>query len=393
MSGLAAHLALLRGQRGAAAGAERAAPTAPAGVTEHTDRLAQRLGGRRGGTGTVVVDTRLPAGTPHGHGRLDAHCLTALARIAAEARAGDVVYVDTETTGLAGGTGTVVFMIGLARFEGTTLALRQIVLTAFAGEQALLDGAAEFLGNASTLVSYNGKSFDLPLLATRCRLAGRGDPFSDREHVDLLHVIRALFARRWADCRLATAERRLLRLTRVDDLPGAEAPQRWFDFIRTGRPDGLVEVALHNRLDVVSLAALAPPLDAALDDPVAWDADLLGVARRYIRLGEPGHALALLARHRAGLARDAQLELARLAARDGNWSLSTSIWEQAAAAGDEEALERLAKYHEHVRRDPSLALAVTARLLSRSPASEAHLHRARRLERKLARGVGTPRGP
>src|SRR5690606_31598786 len=130
-----------------------------------------------------------------------------------------MVFLDTETTGLAGGTGTVAFLIGLGRVEAGHLVVRQFWLTSFAGERDLLAAAGDWVDGVDGMVTYNGRSFDLPLVATRCRLAGASDRFSGLRHLDLLGPTRRAFARRWEDCRLTTAERRLLRFERVDDLP------------------------------------------------------------------------------------------------------------------------------------------------------------------------------
>ena len=168
----------------------------------------------------------------------------------------DLLFFDTETTGLAGGTGTRAFMIGAADWVDAGLRIRQLYLTAMAGEAAMLDAFAAWLQPTTTLVSYNGKCYDAPLLATRYRLARRPNPLAARQHVDLLFPSRRRWRGVWENCRLATIEREVLRVVREDDLPGAEAPAAWLEYLRGGSADKLRRVAAHNHQDVVSLSRL-----------------------------------------------------------------------------------------------------------------------------------------
>ena len=207
--------------------AERVARLAVArsGVAKETlgtAELAKRCGGEKVGDGVVLIEHQrslpeLALGQPDRQRWL---------------------YLDTETTGLAGGSGTRVFLLGLARLQSGRLHSRQYLLARIGGESALLAHAAGWLRPEERLVSYNGKSFDLPLLATRYRLAGLADPFAGRDHLDLLHRVRRAYAGRWQDCRLASAERRLLGIERHDDLPGSQAPEAWLQWLRTGRSTG-----------------------------------------------------------------------------------------------------------------------------------------------------------
>ena len=163
---------------------------------------------------------------------------------------------DTETTGLAGGSGTRAFMLGAADWHGGGLRVRQLYLTQMAGESAMLDAFGAWLSEAAVLVSYNGRSYDAPLLATRYRLARRANPLAGLPHVDLLHPVRRAYRGRWENCRLATIERQLLGIVREDDLPGAQAPAAWLGFLRHGAAGRLMQVLEHNRQDVVTLARL-----------------------------------------------------------------------------------------------------------------------------------------
>lgn len=179
----------------------------------------------------------------------------------------DLLFFDTETTGLAGGTGTRAFMIGTARWRDAGLRVRQWWITALAAERALLAAFAEEtvhdVSSGAVLVSFNGKSYDAPLLAARYRLARMRNPLSGLAHVDLLYPSRRRYRGRWENCRLATLERRVLGVAREDDLPGSEAPAAWLRYLRGGDARDLRRVADHNRQDVVSMASLLLHLSAA----------------------------------------------------------------------------------------------------------------------------------
>ena len=173
---------------------------------------------------------------------------------------GHLLAFDTETTGLAGGTGTRAFMIGAADWRDGGLRIRQLCITRLAAEEAMLRAFAGWLEPETVLVSYNGKSYDRPLLSTRYRLARLPDPVFERRHVDLLHPVRRRYRGVWANCRLATAERELLGVLREDDLPGAEAPGAWLAYLRGGSASKLRRVGLHNAQDLRSLCGLLEAL-------------------------------------------------------------------------------------------------------------------------------------
>jgi uncharacterized protein YprB with RNaseH-like and TPR domain len=208
---------------------------------------------------------------------------------------GDVLAFDTETTGLAGGTGTRAFMIGAAdwveadvipvgatevatRYAAKdrdepqksvatsvaptkpeippTLRVRQLFLTQMRGEPAMLKAFAQWLRPDTVLVSYNGRCYDAPLLDARYRLARQRSPLAGLRHLDLLFPTRRRYKGRWENCRLATIERHLLGIVREDDLPGSEAPRAWLDWLRGGDATDLRRVLAHNDQDVRSLVQL-----------------------------------------------------------------------------------------------------------------------------------------
>lgn len=180
----------------------------------------------------------------------------AFARIDAVIDPARLVLFDTETTGLAGGTGTRAFMIGVGDWHEGAFRERQLLITTLAGEAAMLDHLASWLRPDAVLVSYNGKSYDAPLLKTRFRLHQRACPLEGLMHIDLLHPVRRRWRGAWENCRLATAERQLLQVVREDDLPGAEAPAAWLGFLRGGSAGPLHRVARHNSQDLRSLGGI-----------------------------------------------------------------------------------------------------------------------------------------
>ncbi|OOG38620.1 ribonuclease H-like domain-containing protein [Rhodanobacter sp. C05] len=168
-----------------------------------------------------------------------------------------LLHFDTETTGLAGGTGTRAWMIGAANWLADgRFRLRQLTTTTMGAETAMLRTFAGWLQPDTVLVSYNGKSYDSPLLRTRFRLARLPDPLLGLGHLDLLHPVRRRWKGAWENCRLATAERELLSVVREDDLPGSEAPAAWLTYLRGGSALNLRRVLAHNAQDLKSLAGV-----------------------------------------------------------------------------------------------------------------------------------------
>jgi hypothetical protein len=291
--------------------------------------------------------------------------------------------LDTETSGLAGGTGTWAFLTGVLRQRDGGWVLRQYLLTRLDAEPGYLEAVAGELGGAVRLLSYNGRAFDVPLLATRFRLAGLADPLVGLPHLDLLGPVRRAFARTWPDCRLATAESRLLGLQRRDDLPGSAAPLAWLGWLRRGETAPFTRVLRHNRLDLCSLAGLLPRMDAVYADPASQGADVRGIANHHRKQGRLDLALEILAGHRGSLEPAGLLELATLYRRAGQWARSVAIWESLEAAGDLQARAALARYHEHRSRDLERALTLAEAL----PCGEDRERRRARLLVKRARPV------
>ena len=168
----------------------------------------------------------------------------------------DLLFFDTETTGLAGGTGTRAFMIGAADVQGALLRVRQLTMSTLNAETAMLQTFQGWLSPHTVLASYNGKSYDAPLLRTRYRMMRLPEPLSGLAHIDLLYPSRRQWKGHFENCRLATIEHRVLGVVREDDLPGSEAPAAWLHFLRGGSAHLLRRVLAHNHQDVISLARL-----------------------------------------------------------------------------------------------------------------------------------------
>ena len=308
------------------------------------------------------------------------------------------LFLDTETTGLAGGTGTVAFLIGLGWFDGDRFVTRQLFARDFAEERATLQSLRDLLRGRAFLVSFNGKAFDAGLLATRFVMNRLPNPLAGLPHLDLLHPARRLLSHRLADRRLGALEASILGFEREGDIPGSEIPRRYFDWLR--RRDGrlMADVFSHNRLDILSLAALAARL-AELIDPLAeasrrHPGDLLAAARLFLARDCPGEAIRLLDPLTGcgcpETAREAGRELSLLYKRRNQWPEAVTIWEEMVRRETENlfALVELAKWCEHRRRDFRRALALTMRACAcagrLSPEELPDLARRRdRLERKL----------
>ncbi len=183
----------------------------------------------------------------------------------------DCFFFDLETTGLSRGAGTVAFMASVGRLERrdteTALAVTQLLLTDFPGEPQFLGRLVELFSRSIAIVSFNGKCFDAQILWNRYLMSGIKPSFLDPDipHLDLLFPARRLWKDRLESCRLGSLERNILGIERVDDLPGSEAPEAWFSFIRSGATEKLLAVADHNLDDTVSLARLMFAMDGAID--------------------------------------------------------------------------------------------------------------------------------
>jgi uncharacterized protein YprB with RNaseH-like and TPR domain len=367
-------------------------------------RLAARHAAeRRPPVDPLTLET-LP--TPHGPALRRTETVRVPAAVAAAVPPGPgTVFLDTETTGLAGGTGTYVFLVGLATWStARTLTVTQYFLGELGAEAAFLHAVEAAVRTARELVTFNGRTFDLPLLETRYLLARGRWWGADLPHQDLYPVARALWRGRAADCRLSTLEGTLLGLDRGDDLPGALVPQVYFRYLRSGDTGSLPRVFRHNSWDLIALAGLHARAAALLDgpdprhDPVEW----MGAGRWLERRAPDRSARFYEAALRAGLP-DAlgpgvAWRLGWLWRRAGRLGDARALWADAVARADRPPLRLLidlAKLHEHHARDYGAALDLTRAALAAAEAWElvgadfvdALERRAHRLTRRLARAA------
>jgi uncharacterized protein YprB with RNaseH-like and TPR domain len=277
------------------------------------------------------------------------------------------LFLDTETTGLMGGTGTYPFLVGLAWFEGGGLEVEQLFMREHSEERSVLAALAERLAERTVLVTFNGKSFDWPLLETRYRMTRSMTPPAPRAHLDFLHPARNLWRLRLGSVRLSQLERHVLGWDRGDDLASELIPSIYLDFVRHGHADPLVPVFQHNQMDLRGLAGLSVRILSLLgEETVSQDGlELYGVSRMCERRGEVKRARRLYEQSIASTLpsetdRAARTALARLAKRDGDVDLARELWEGMLGNSREgyKAYEQLAIHLEHKAREPRQALGI-----------------------------------
>jgi uncharacterized protein YprB with RNaseH-like and TPR domain len=375
-----------------------------------------------GGRRFLVIDRVYRPGHRHGHVSIadslppSSGVWPRLSLLAGADCAPRALFVDLETTGLAGGAGTYAFLIGCAWYDGALFRTRQFLLSNFTAERALLEAVGDLARSAGTVVTYNGKSFDLPLIETRFLLHRMRTPFADLPHVDMLHPARRLWREPMdatsendhaADggCRLSRLEQSLCGHEREGDVPGFEIPARYFRFVRSGDPRPLEAVLEHNRLDLISLALVTARAAQLLDDgprAATTAREALGLGRLYEQAEMFTLAATAFARA-AGLEDDVRADhltraeglraYAVLARRQRRHGDAAAAWQRLVDLHRcpphllREAMEALAVHHEHRLRDPRAAhtLAQQSLHLQSTPGRRHALHhRLARLNRKLA---------
>jgi uncharacterized protein len=285
------------------------------------------------------------------------------------------LFLDTETTGLMGGTGTYPFLVGVAWWDAGGLEVEQFFMREHSEEHALLVTLTERMAERRVLVTFNGKSFDWPLLETRFRMTRKIAPPIPRAHLDFLHPARNLWRIRLGSVRLAELEKHVLGWNRGADLISAMIPQYYFDYLRGGSPEPLVQIFLHNQMDLRGLAGLASRILSVLAEPDANGPDgleLFGVSRICERRGETArarkhYAASIEAELPPETDRAARKSLARLAKRERDYPLALKLWNSILGYSREglEAYEQLAIYYEH-----ELGEAVRAAVLVRAALNE-----------------------
>lgn len=291
------------------------------------------------------------------------------------------LFIDTETTGLAGGSGTYVILLGIGRFVADEFVVEQFFMRDYSEELAMLHCLRERLDQAEAFVSYNGCSYDIPLLQTRFRLARWKTDAFPKKHLDLLYTARRLWKSSIGACNLSAVETQILKLTREGDIPGYMVPPLYFEYLLTRDATPLKGIFYHNQQDIISLAALAERACAAFADDDTHqitDFELLDVANTFTDLRLYEKSVPLFSRLKeCTTSRDRYFEIAQKLSwnykRLRQWPAAETVWREMLEKGSVSLfpLVELAKYYEHVKRDLSAAMECVQQALEKLEFHEA----------------------
>jgi uncharacterized protein len=313
-------------------------------------------------------------------------------------------FIDTETSGLAGGTGTFIFLFGMGFYSGEGFQLCQVFLRSPAEEQAFLATISRLMDPFDTVVTFNGKSFDVPLLNSRHVINRFHSPFAEMQHIDVLHLARRIWRNRLENRNLGSLEKEILMMERSgEEIPGWLVPELYYDYLQTGDASPLGGVFYHNANDILSLAALFNHLGKLLNDPVSEASqhglDLLAVAQLYEDLELFDASLSLYEQClSSGLSKPFYIKaitrFADLYRRQQKWDQAVNLWKKAVDYRQIEACVELSKFYEHRSLEINEAVNYTkfAILFAREDITSPFLkkrtiqeleHRLARLEHKL----------
>lgn len=281
------------------------------------------------------------------------------------------LFFDLETTGLSGGAGTYAFLIGFLYIKDGEIITDQYFLPDFGREYHLFNALIDFFSGFDLLVSYNGKSYDLPLLKNRFLLNRLNPKLEEMPHLDLLHVVRRIWGRSLRSCDLQTLERELDLAYRSNDIPGAYIPQAYFDFINTGTIHNIIRLVEHNYTDLTSLFELVTILKQINHDPSNFHLDpgaLYSLAKLSYEMFNESyldqiHKQIDIKQH--DLSESVRLWKSLLLKKRKAWRAAVEIWEGLISSHlySMLALEELAKYYEHISKDYTKALFYTDRAI------------------------------
>jgi uncharacterized protein YprB with RNaseH-like and TPR domain len=284
-----------------------------------------------------------------------------------------ILFLDTETTGLSGGTGTLVFLVGVGYFSEEGFKIRQIFLRDPTEENSFLASLEEALAPFSIIATYNGKAFDAPLLNTRYMLNGLSSPLAAIDHLDLLPLARRIWKYRLESRSLKSLESEVIHFSRSqDEIPGWEIPQIYTDYLRSEDSSSMKGVFYHNAMDVVSLAAVFVYLNKLLIDPFAESTadvlDQVAIGQLFEKFGMYDQAIRM---YETGLSEGLPMDLflntimrfSSVQRKVENWEAAISIWEKGLAHQHLESALELAKYYEHHERNPEKALIYAKRAI------------------------------
>lgn len=323
------------------------------------------------------------------------------------------LFLDTETTGLAGGAGTYVILVGVGYFAEDGFRIEQFFMRDYHEEQALLHCLSERLAEFQSIVTYNGKSYDVPLLKTRFALARMDSANIPEMHLDLLFTARRLWRHLLESFSLASVEAQQLGIQRVQDTPGSQVPQIYFDYLKTGEARLLQGVLEHNRQDILSLAALftraCEMFEIQPGQPIGLQ-EYVNIGRVYedlllydrcIPIFKHVHAMTKKPQRREELA----CRLSLCFKRQANWEAAVSVWQEMLQERVTSLFPfvELAKYFEHVAQDYSQAQVLVQKALHWLEMREFFhaaedvqeerqelFHRMRRIKQKISKSSGRP---
>ncbi|RPI02926.1 MAG: hypothetical protein EHM72_02880 [Calditrichaeota bacterium] len=278
----------------------------------------------------------------------------------------DLIFIDTETTGLAGGTGTYVFLVGLAFVQDQTLQLQQYLMPDLRHEKAMLTEIERILQKKKCLISYNGKAYDIPLLKTRMTLNRMSFPFESMNHIDLLYVVRRLWKKKLASCSLDSVERTVAGITRINDVSGSIIPSIYLDFLRNRSIAPLIPVLKHNVQDLLTMSAILVLISRLFEDDVSvLSGDPVWIFRMLCKTNQDHQALMIGSESSAIKFKRSDLnslmiEKAKLLKRQRRFLEAVELWNSCISTSliMEEAYRELAMFYEHVAGDFDRAMTI-----------------------------------
>jgi uncharacterized protein YprB with RNaseH-like and TPR domain len=305
------------------------------------------------------------------------------------------LFLDLETTGLSGGVGVVPFLVGLGYFRDDRFRVSQFFLGDLAEEERLIRELGQFFAEMDfrSVVTFNGKAFDLPLLETRFILQGLELPLGRLPHLDFLFSARSLWSHKHESCRLYHLAQQILEADREEDIPSAEIPQRYFEFLRSGETSLIDPILYHNQEDLLSLLGVvisgAALFNEEKEEELEADAmDLFGAAKLLERTGESERSARFMRRALEGrlseeIAALAKMKLASHFKKNRDWAKALSLWQENTPLTELTCYRELAMYYEHRERDYEKARKAAEEGLSAAAGASSGLERefSRRLER------------
>jgi uncharacterized protein YprB with RNaseH-like and TPR domain len=319
------------------------------------------------------------------------------------------VFLDLETTGLAGGTGTLPFLVGLAYYRDERFKVTQFFLSEMAEEDRLIRELAQFIQDMGfkSVVTYNGKAFDMPLVETRFAMHRTPCPLRGLPHLDFLFSARSLWKHKHDSCRLFNLAQQIVQAERSEDIPGAEIPLRYFQYIRNGDFSLIDPILYHNQEDLLSLLGVVVAgavlvernregAERGEDDAM----DLYGVAKLFERAGDAATSASLLEKALSGgrgltaeVSQNARKKLSHHFKKNKDWEKALAFWQEMAAGEEVDCFRELSMYFEHTAKDHGEAIRVATEGLAlakgKSPAAEKDFEkRIARIKGKMAKGKG-----